>query len=149
MEKTNAFQLEHPRLMKALLALIGFSTMSSMLGLIGRGPNLMVIINLLVLVLMLGIPWWHYVRPSCIGEVVVEIWSVVQGIVGAWYMAETLEPILFEVRGPGKWLALLLAQLFNVAFSAMLFKAAKVCLIDSGAQTTMEWLEKYPKDRQM
>ncbi|EOA06436.1 hypothetical protein HFRIS_001714 [Herbaspirillum frisingense GSF30] len=147
MEATNAFRLEYPRLMKALLALITFSTVTSMVGLIGPRLDLLVFINFLVLVVTLVVPWWHYSSPSCIGEALVKILSVVQGIAGAWYMAASLEPILFGVPGPGKWLALLLAQLFNLAFSWMFFKAATVCRIESGAQATMEWLKDLPKDR--
>jgi len=147
MEATNAFRLEYPRLMKALLALIMFSTVTSMFGLIRPGLDLLVFINFLVLVVMLVVPWWHYSSPSCIGEVLVKILSVVQGTAGALYMTAALEPVLFGVAGPGKWLALLLAQLLNLAFSWMLFKAATVCRIESGVQASVEWLKDLSKDR--
>ena len=103
MESKPAYQLTHPRLLKALLVLITFGTFNSMVRLIASSYGASIGLELLVLVVTALIPWIHYLHPSGIGAKVMKLLSLVQGVVSAVQLFLVFEPEFQFSSGPGTW----------------------------------------------
>ncbi|WP_075255595.1 hypothetical protein [Herbaspirillum camelliae] len=138
MESKPVYQLDHPRRLKALVVLIAFSTLSSIMGLIRKPYEPWIGINFLVLMVTGVVPWIHYLEPSRIGEVVMKILCVVQALASAVYFFFVFEPEFYVSSGPGKWLLLFLAQILSLVYHWLLFKAVSVHAENSDVHETVQ-----------
>ncbi|WP_413457967.1 hypothetical protein [Herbaspirillum huttiense] len=147
MESTPAYQLTHPRLLKALLALITFGTFNSMVRLIASSRGVSIGAELLVLVVTALIPWIHYLYPSGIGAKVMKLLSVVQGVVSAVQLFLVFEPEFQFSTGPGKWLLFFGAEILSLVIHVLMYRASSVHVEESGFRETVEWLDGIAKDK--
>ncbi|UWE15891.1 hypothetical protein [Herbaspirillum huttiense] len=147
MESTPAYQLTHPRLLKALLALITFGTFNSMVRLIASSYGASVGFELLVLVVTALIPWVHYLYPSGIGAKVMKLYSVVQGVVSAVQLFLVFEPEFQFSNGPGTWLLFFGAEILSLFIHSLMYRASSVHVEESGFRETVEWLDGIAKDK--
>ena len=147
MESTPAYQLTHPRLLKALLALITFGTFNSMVRLIASSYGASVGFELLVLVVTALIPWVHYLYPSGIGAKVMKLYSVVQGVVSAVQLFLVFKPEFQFSSGPGTWLLFGGVEMLSLALHALMFRASNVHMEESGFRETVGWLDSIAKDK--
>ncbi len=147
MESRSVYQLDHPRLLKALLAFIAFGTFNTILRLIMRRFGPPIGFDVLLLLVIAAIPWIHYLHPSRIGAVVMKILCVIQAVASAIELFLIFEPEFQFSGGPGKWLFFFAAQILSLVFHCLLFRAVNVHAQNSGFDETAEWLDGLSKDR--
>ncbi|NQE50938.1 hypothetical protein [Herbaspirillum rubrisubalbicans] len=147
MESKPVYQLDHPRLLKALIVFIVIGTFNSMVRLIASSYGSSIGFELLLLLVTALVPWVHYLNPSSIGAMVLKILSVIQGVVSAFQLFYVFEPEFQFSRGPGIWLWFLGSQILSFAIHVLLFRAANVHMEKSGFSETVEWLDGIAKDK--
>lgn len=147
MESRFVYQLDHPRLLKALLAFTAFGTFNTILRLIMRPFGPPIGFDVLVLLVIAAIPWIHYLNPSRIGAVVMKILCVIQAVASAIQLFLIFESEFQFSSGPGKWLFFFAAQIFSLVFHCLLFRAVNVHAENSDFDETAERLDSLSKDR--
>jgi len=147
LESKPAYQLTHPRLLKALLVLITFGTFNSMVRLIASSYGASIGLELLVLVVTALMPWIHYLHPSGIGAKVMKLLSLVQGVVSAVQLFLVFEPEFQFSSGPGTWLLFFGAEILSLVIHALMFRASNVHMEESGFRETVGWLDGIAKDK--